>query len=281
MLKTLYPVHDRLFELVGEKAPVFLHGQLTNHIKNLADGSSCYNFLLNQKGKIQADLHVYHNAGRWFVAVTDRSVAVVLEHLQKLAPLSGIQILEVKGVKIFHFPKQNDDTKDVATPPFTVDFFVKSRRFFTDGFDCVVSDLSKLSSMMIATPEETERFRLQQGVPKFGVDFNENNLAQETSILSALHFDKGCYLGQEIVARLHYRGHVNRKLVRFQIKGPVAGLPELFDAHVQQSGFVTSVFFDSSKNESFGLACVNFSALEKKEPLFLDGAPIFVFPVLG
>ena len=66
-----------------------------------------------------------------------------------------------------------------------------------------------------------EAFRIAEGIPAYGVDIVERDLPQETSQMRALHFNKGCYLGQEIVERIRSRGNVHRHLRPLELSGPV------------------------------------------------------------
>src|ERR1017187_5543918 len=75
-----------------------------------------------------------------------------------------------------------------------------------------------------ATPvgsNAVEAFRIAEGIPAYGIDIAEKDLAQETSQMRALHFSKGCYLGQEIVERIRSRGNVHRHLRQLELEGPV------------------------------------------------------------
>jgi aminomethyltransferase len=66
-----------------------------------------------------------------------------------------------------------------------------------------------------------EAFRIAEGIPAYGIDIAERDLPQETSQIRVLHFSKGCYLGQEIVERIHSRGSVHRHLRQLELSGPV------------------------------------------------------------
>jgi folate-binding protein YgfZ len=78
----------------------------------------------------------------------------------------------------------------------------------------------------VAAPADYEVWRIERGIPRFGLDITADNLPQETGLVPrAVSFDKGCYTGQEVVARIHYRGHVNRHLRGMQLARPAAALP--------------------------------------------------------
>jgi folate-binding protein YgfZ len=86
-----------------------------------------------------------------------------------------------------------------------------------------------------------DAFRIAQGVPLYGIDMMERDLPQETSQTRALHFSKGCYLGQEIVERIHSRGNVHKHLRQLELDGPVpAAGTELIGEGAQAVGQITS-----------------------------------------
>ncbi len=86
-----------------------------------------------------------------------------------------------------------------------------------------------------------EKLRIAEAIPAYGIDMVERDLPQETSQMRALHFNKGCYLGQEIVERIHSRGSVHRHLRPLELTGPVlAGGTELFEQGGAQAGQITS-----------------------------------------
>ena len=78
-----------------------------------------------------------------------------------------------------------------------------------------------------------EAFRIAEGIPVYGIDMMERDLPQETSQTRALHFNKGCYLGQEIVERIRSRGNVHKHLRSLELEGPVpvAGTELRFHSH--------------------------------------------------
>lgn len=87
-----------------------------------------------------------------------------------------------------------------------------------------------------------EKLRIAEGIPAYGVDMVERDLPQETSQMRALHFNKGCYLGQEIVERIRSRGTVHRHLRPLELTGPVPDSgTELIDQDGKTAGQITSV----------------------------------------
>jgi folate-binding protein YgfZ len=107
-----------------------------------------------------------------------------------------------------------------------------------------------------ASEADAETVRIENFVPKYGCDITEHTLPQETQQMHALHFQKGCYLGQEIVERIRSRGHVNRLLMGFRIesqtKSPPPGTKLMLEG--QPAGEVTSSA--AANSAVFGLAYV-------------------------
>ena len=86
-----------------------------------------------------------------------------------------------------------------------------------------------------------EKFRIAEGIPAYGIDIAESDLPQETSQARALHFNKGCYLGQEIVERIRSRGSVHRHLRHLELSGPVPPVgTELVSSDGKPAGQITS-----------------------------------------
>lgn len=122
-----------------------------------------------------------------------------------------------------------------------------------------------------------DELRTRAGIPRFGVDFDTNFLPAEAALYDHIAFGKGCYVGQEIHARMHYRGHPNRKLaaVRLPADAPVAVGDALF-ADGEQVGTLTSVAREADGEARGGIALVRYKTLQAGLPLALDpaGSPV-------
>jgi folate-binding protein YgfZ len=120
-----------------------------------------------------------------------------------------------------------------------------------------------------------EKFRIAEGIPAYGIDMVERDLPQETSQMRALHFSKGCYLGQEIVERIRSRGQVHRHLRPLELFGPApAAGTELLLAGGQSAGPITSAasLLLEKGERVFALAMIRAEAEEADEPFtYVDG----------
>lgn len=287
-MQNYFVTEQVIIRVTGEKSATFLHGQLTNDIKGLSPGQGNYNLLLTNKGKVRADLHVICAEGYCDLLVSANFVPVVMEHLKKLAPLSRCELKELTDKKTFHILAEIEEWKALelgASCPVNLsgkDFLVfRTNRLGVFGVDvifdapdesCFKKFLEEKSIRQIAD-EEVEKIRIKNGVPKVGVDVTEDNLPQEGRLEKALNFEKGCYLGQEVVARLKYRGHVNRILCRFEAEdsdeSDFAAGHEITDQEQKKLGIITSWAFDEESCQAYLLGYLPYKTLESGQLHFL------------
>lgn len=202
--------------LRGDDAGEFLNGQVTNDVGSLTDGDSRYALLLTPKGKIRADMRIARD-GDETVVVTSTEHLPVIRHM-------------IDTYRIGYFFSTTDATDEFALiqligpgaiaaleritlpvveleSPMGVDLLVESSE--------AAALIDELAGQGIAefTPEQHETARVEYGVPAFGSELNEDTFPAEASLESrAVSFEKGCYVGQETVARMHWKGKPNRHL---------------------------------------------------------------------
>lgn len=236
---------DRLrMAFAGAKANETITGLVTSDVMALQPGHGQYAAALTPKGKVIADLRIFQRApGDYLVDVSAAAAAGLVALFRKyvnprLATFADISaVLSCVGVVgpharqiVAHALGCSPSAFDLL-PPFAhsaVTFgggavmVVRSVDYGIDGFDCFVraDDAPVLHAALVAAgapPADAaalEVLRIEAGRPAWGVDMNEDTLAQEAGLdaLNAVSYTKGCYTGQETVARVHFRGHVNRFL---------------------------------------------------------------------
>jgi len=277
-----------IVRVTGEKAATLLHGQFSNSIKDLKPSFGNYNLFLTNKGKVQADLHVLNRGGFFDIVVENIFLTKIKEHLNKLAPLSRVTVTSVPTLKVLHvFGKPPSSwpvlelwqAADMAYGGSPYILF-HSDRLGELGYDVIVEseglsscmDFLNQNGAQLLTENEVNGRRIKNGMPKVGVDVTESNLPQEGLLDGALHFSKGCYLGQEVIARLHFRGHVNKILGHFVLENAMATLPrEIFDGSGAAVGVVTSAVSDVANQKAYVLAYVPAKSFEAGEPFYLGG----------
>jgi folate-binding protein YgfZ len=234
----------------GERGSAMLNGLLTNDVAELVD-SGRHAMLLTAKGRVLTDLRVFPRPEALLLDVPRHGLVNLLAAFRKyLPPLYAtyedagerLNMLAVYG------PDAETATRSalgVAVPEShlgvrEVDIenspglLIRNRRMGGDGVELITPSeaAAGLASRLLAAvqaldgravgTQALEVARIEWGIPAYGVDIDESNLAHETGLEDeAISYDKGCYLGQEVVARVHFRGHVNRRLrgLRFHGEG--------------------------------------------------------------
>jgi len=226
----------------------WMNGMVTNNIRDLAVGHGAYAFLLNPQGRILGDMHIY-NRGESLLVETDRSqvekVVATFDHFiimddvevsdvsekqsvlglagprsRELLNLAGIAVLEMQPLQMLT-PKCDCDCACVqCTVVRGEDPASESYEIWLDPKDVYKTWQALITAGATAVGSEAlEMQRIAAGVPLYGVDIRERDLPQETEQMRALNFNKGCYVGQEIVERIRSRGAVHRKFTGFLAAG--------------------------------------------------------------
>jgi folate-binding protein YgfZ len=236
--------------LTGGDRVRWLNGMITNNVRDLASGHGVYAFLLNPQGHIQADLYAY-NRGEFLLVDTDRAqvekvsaifdryiimddvevtnVSDTLTAIGVAGPRSR-EILSKAGLEVSDLELLQ--LRDVAWQQAGLTV-ARGDNLVVESYELWLSpaNVSALWDALIAVgatavgSEALECLRIASGSPRYGQDIRERDLPQETGQARALHFTKGCYVGQEIVERIHSRGAVHRKFTGFTFEGslPPAG----------------------------------------------------------
>jgi len=204
--------------LRGAEAAEFLQGQVTNDVEGLSAGQGCYAALLNHKGKMRLDMRILRGPD-WLWIDTEPGAQDVLLRTIETYSLGRDVSWEVGDQQIVSLIGEAPADAD---PPAEEHSWVEGElgiyvRTFA-GVDVIGRDLP----LEEAVPEDAlERVRIEHGIPRFGLDMDGDTIPQEAGINErAVSFTKGCYVGQETVARLHYKGKPNRHLRGLKLAEP-------------------------------------------------------------
>jgi tRNA-modifying protein YgfZ len=231
----------------GADAAEFLQGQLTNDVEGLATGEGCYAALLDRKAHVQADMRVLRLAGGELWIDTEPSTReAVRRHLEmyKIGREVGLTDLsEERAILSLIGPRSVEIAGSAALPEHAVEEMrIQGTHCLlvgtAEGLDLVVgapgSGAGELADE-VARLRETlfeagavevdagavEILRIESGRPRFGVEMSDETMPAEAGIVErAVDFQKGCYIGQEPVARLHYKGRPNRHLRGLRLSAP-------------------------------------------------------------
>jgi folate-binding protein YgfZ len=218
--------------LTGDEVAEFLQGQVTNDVEGLAPGSGCYAALLTPKGKMRADMRILRGDG-WFLLDTEpHGLAPLRRTIETYSIGRDVRATDVtaeRAILSLVGPAARE-ALDGPSPKAEHAFVEGEHGLYvaTDlGVDVIAQDGSAgaVRESLGAEPaslETAECVRVESGRPRHGIDMDEGTIPEEAGLNErAVSFTKGCYVGQETVARLHYRGRPNRRLRGLELSAPV------------------------------------------------------------
>jgi folate-binding protein YgfZ len=247
-LATAAAGHDlgwfRRIAVRGENRFRWLSGMVTNTVSDLGHNSGAWNLVLNAQGRIQGDLTVWREADNLELEIAADQYDRLLAHLERFIIMDDVELVPLSGEAALGLTGPSVDKVLARVGLPVLSQAMTSTRVEWNGMDLRIArdygsatahyalwapaqQLGKLWMFLRtagATPvgsASLEAFRIAEGIPAYGIDIVERDLPQETSQTRALHFSKGCYLGQEIVERIRSRGNVHRHLRQLELSGPI------------------------------------------------------------
>ncbi len=242
--------------LTGADRARFLHGQLTNDIKRLKSGDACYAALTTAKGRMQSDVYVFCLAQELLLDFEPGRTSLLTERLEKYIVADDVQLVDVAGLYgllsvqgplaekaasalswFSQLPAKPLSFVTASTPDGSEIYLANNPRLGTRGYDVFAPQalMRKAADELVAAVRALggrpcgwnafELARIEAGIPRFGLDMDENSFPQECGIeKAAVSYTKGCYIGQETLNRIHTQGHTNRQLWKIRL-GHGPGLP--------------------------------------------------------
>jgi folate-binding protein YgfZ len=194
---TFAPRPRAFVRVSGPDAEDFLERMVSNAVAALAPGESCQALLLTAKARVIAPLRVLRRSDADFLLLTEPELGerVRAELLRsRFAAKAEIEPEEHRSTLVF------GDAPDGAIP---------NEDYGREAWEVLDADVTG----EVLGADELERLRIEAGTPKYGREIDDRVLPAEAGLVErAVSFTKGCYPGQEPIARLHHRGHVNRTL---------------------------------------------------------------------
>lgn len=241
----------------GEKARESLNGLVTNDVTKLAPGVAMRAAALTPKGRVIALVRIIDRgadllvdadaaAGPGFVAMIRKFVNPRLAKYADVTASTGCLGVYGDGAAEAVVSYLGGDLIAVASTdlaPPGIDIFGPTERILG------LSERLRANGAREAAPDEARAMRIEAGIPEWGVEMNDETIPQEAVLddLGAISFDKGCYTGQEIVARVHFRGHVNRHLRWLTSATPLAVGARVLGADGKEVGDVRSSVVSPSR----------------------------------
>ncbi len=274
-------------EIAGPDRASFLHNLCTNEIRKLAIGAGCEAFLTTVQGKTLAHVLVFAGPDALVLETVPGEAEKILAHLDHYLVCEQVTLIDrtaqwselllagpeseslLEAMAAVHVPQ----TRLAHAPASLAGASVWLRRVdLTGSIGFLIGlrdeDISNVTTALdtagaVACPMGAfQAARIERGFPLFGTDISDKNLPQEVARdAQAISFVKGCYLGQETVARIDALGHVNKTLVGLKFASseiPAAGMELLADG--QPAGHVTSATFSPRLGLPLALGYVRRSA---------------------
>jgi folate-binding protein YgfZ len=217
--------------LTGAEVAEFLQGQVTNDVEGLTPGAGCYALLLTHKGKIRADMRILRGED-WFLVDTEAAALGALIHTVRTYSIGrDVRLEDVSADRaiVSLIGPAARDRLDAAPPEAEHAFVTGEHGLYVAthlGVDVISTGATaaSLAAALGAEPasqETAECLRIEAGRPRHGIELDDSTIPQEAGLNErAVSFEKGCYVGQETVARLHYKGKPNRHLRGLRLERP-------------------------------------------------------------
>lgn len=288
-------VVDRLWpsalELAGDDRQRFLNGLTTLDVKALVPGAGGYGFFTDGKGRILADVVVEAHADRLRLELPPGRATAIAEHLGKYIiadrvevgpPLAGRVLLvagpgaaawlaeRLTGEVPLELWAHSECTLGETAVRIARRGNVGVEAWSLTADEGACAALLRDAGAVAAGYDALDVVRVEQGLPLWGIDYDAENLPQETGLEDAVSYTKGCYLGQEVVARIHYRGQVNR-VPRGVLPSRAVAVGAQLEHDGRAAGRLTSLVDSPRLGRRLGLALLHRRAAEPGTRLAVEG----------
>lgn len=279
----------------GQDRARLLHAMLSNAVEGLEPGQGNYHFLLNNQGRIQADANLYVFSDHLLLDCEPERAGWIYQHLDHYIIADDVALEDTTAslaTVALEGPRCDEiggELAGVAIPAepnshLTGEVWIAARSsstgqpgiWFFVGAERKAEWIARLEAAgaVPVSAQEARVVRVENAVPRYGDDFGDTTLPQETQVERGVSFHKGCYLGQEIVERIRSRGQVHRLLVQIGIEGtepPPYQAPVL--AGEQEVGRLTSPVYSPRRGHCLGLAILRREFAVAGQELVVDGRP--------
>lgn len=262
----VYELPDRVkIRLTGGDRVRWLNGMVTNNIRDLALNRGVYSFLLNPQGHILGDLVAFQR-GEVLLVETDRpqleKILAIFDHYIIMDDVEVAEVSESQATVGLTGPNSKsvlaaagmatlpngpleiaDQTwKDISVSVVRGDHeaFPSFEIWIAPEHVAQLREAMQSAGATLVGRDALELYRIAIGIPLYGKDIRERDLPQETEQARALNFNKGCYVGQEIVERIRSRGNVHRKFTGLRIEATPPAIGTKIQSQGRDVGEITS-----------------------------------------
>jgi folate-binding protein YgfZ len=252
--------------VTGEDRVRWLNGMVTNSIQQLQDGEGNYNFLLSVQGRIQGDATIFAEPGALLIETAASQLPNLMALLDRFIIMDDVELADVTGSQsglLVAGPRAASLLAQIGLNVEDLGTLHKRTILWNAAQITVIRNDSPLvprfelwadanttpklfdalqsAGAAVCDAQSLEWLRILEGTPLYGADIRDRELPQETGQTRALHFAKGCYLGQEIVERIRSRGNVHRTFSAFRLDGQLPAVGTSLEVDGKQVGELTTV----------------------------------------
>lgn len=284
----------------GEDRARLLHAMTTNHIQQLQPGEGLYAFFLNAQGRILGDVNVLCLPDRFLLDTEPEVRRKLYEHLDRYIIADDVTLEDASELLTaigLEGPAAAEVLEAIGAPrpPSECgvadwDGVIVANLNTTGSPGCfLIAPLERRAELIsqleaagavAATADEARVVRIENARPRYGEEITERFLVQETQQMHAVHFSKGCYLGQEIVERVRSRAHIHRMLMPLEIEGedvPEPGVKLQFEG--QDRGDLVSAAYSPALAKVVAMAYLRVEQARPGVELDLAGRKVTVRPM--
>lgn len=253
-----------LIEVSGREAVQFLNGMITNDVAKLEDGARMIAAFPNAQGRLLAVVRVLRRGDKFLFVTEAVTREKVFQNLFRFTFAGDFFVEDLTGkyrcFSITNYKLQITDRNFIEFPNrFGKDVFVPA-----ESAEDFLGELQNHSAVEVSE-ELYEVLRVERAIPLYGVDMDETTIVPELGIDGLISYNKGCYVGQEIIARIHFRGHVAKQLTGLIVSDDVSKTDlknaELRSADDKSAGRITSAVYSPRFGKTLALAYVRYDYL--------------------
>lgn len=285
--------HRGKLRLSGKEHVKFLQGMVTNDMNKLEEGKGLYAVLLTPKGRMISDMKLYRESESILLdlepglneKVRDLLVKYRLSYKANIEDVTeSLCLLSIHGPNSRSLIQKtlNGEIAELNEYEFLTKeingfqtMIARANRTGEEGYDVFVStegvktvweslaENRKEFGLRAVGLDAMEILRIEAAIPRYGIDMDENTIPLEAGLEHAISYEKGCYVGQEVIARIKWRGHVNWCLAGFEIEGeepPAKG--DKIRQGEREIGYITSSTFSPALKKIIALGFIRREFIE-------------------
>ncbi|MGI8668273.1 MAG: YgfZ/GcvT domain-containing protein [Aridibacter sp.] len=252
-----------LIQVSGGEAVQFLDGLITNDMKTLEDDTEMLAAFPNAKGRMLAVVGILRQRDKFLFETEDETYQKIYENLFRFTYAGDFNVEDLTDNFICY--KFFGDTESLYLK--TKEAILIAGNYFIPKEKSEKFEQNLIDENFIEIDDELyETLRIENGIPKYNVDMNEETVVPEVGLANLISYNKGCYIGQEVIARIHFRGKVAKELkgLIFEDENPkVNANNELKSTDDKNAGTITSITYSPKLEKTIALGYVRNAFLKE------------------